>query len=373
MNWLKEMFAKIGPTWKRWGASALLVTVTAIITYLVTGKTPAPVIPPLPDVPIWEQPPDGWVEDKEAVQFVVAQLPFAVFADTPCGRGVDPLPDHVYMWQAYWTATGSPPASKNQGQVGSCVSFGTNNAIERTMMVEVAQGKPVIFKRLCEEATYGGSRVEIGGGRINGDGSVGAWAAKFVQKYGVVSREVHGVYDLSNYDQRRCREWGQAGVPDDLEPTLKEHPVQEITLVKTWASAKRALASGYGIAVCSDQGFSMQRDNRGIAAPRGSWAHCMCLDGYHVDADGKEYGHIENSWGETAHTGPVGWGNPPTSGFWADAKTVERMLGQGDSWAFSAVKGFPARRIDWSARAEPIRPFRPLQLFTPERAYAAAY
>lgn len=167
------------------------------------------------------------------------------------------------------------------------------------------------LRDIAEEVTYAGSRVEVGGGRLRGgDGSVGAWAAQFVQKYGVVSREVHGQYDLTKYSESRARSWGNSGVPDDLELVARQHSVRDITLVKTWADAKRALSQGYGIAICSDQGFAMQRDSRGVAAPKGRWAHCMCLDGYHIDESGNEFGHIENSWGGEYPYRPCGLGHP---------------------------------------------------------------
>lgn len=326
----------------------------------------------------------GWVPDPDAVKSVIEQQPFKVFSDTPAGKTAEELPDHVYLWKCYEQIFARPPPSKNQNPVGSCVAFGTNNAIERTMAFDIAILKrPYQFKHICEEVTYAGSRVEIGGGRIGGDGSVGAWAAQFVQKYGIVERAkvLDGRYDLTSYDPNRCRDWGRRGVPDDLEPLAREHPVKEITLVKSWAEAKKALAQGYGIAVCSNQGFVMQRDTRGICRPSGTWAHCMCLDGYHREADGKEFGHIENSWGPNAHTGPVGWGNPPPSGFWTDSATIDRMLRQGDSWAFSTVKGWPARKVIWPAalpaevarysdRAGAREPKRPLSIFQSEFALA---
>ena len=332
--------------WLPWLGWLLAVIATAVASYL-GYQTPVP--PPPMDVPS-----QGWIENPDEVDRVVAGLQFKSFADTPAGQAADPLATHAYLWEAERRVTGSNPPSKNQNPVGSCVSFGTNTAIERTIAVEAASGKPFRVVRLVEEATYGGSRVEVGGGRIRGDGSVGAWAADWVRKWGVIERGKHGSHDLTRYDPQRCRDWGRNGVPDDLETVAREHSVQTTTLVKTWEDAKRALSQGYGIAICSSQGFAMRRDSNGVCRASGSWAHCMCLDGYHAEGD-KEYGHIENSWGPDAHTGPVGWGDPPTSGFWAESRTIDRMLKQGDSWAFSAVNGFPARRIDWLVHVDPPR------------------
>ena len=299
------------------------------------------------DFPAPPTPSFGWVRDDVAVEQVSQGLRFKVFTDTPAGQADKPLPAAVYLWEAYRKIDPAGPPVKNQGPVGSCVSFGTNNAILRSMACDIVYNRRAFeIKDIAEEVTYAGSRVEIGGGKIRGDGSVGAWAAQFVQKFGIVSREKHGAYDLSKYDTARCRSWGNSGVPNDLEAVAKEHPVAEITKVRNWAEAKKALAQGYGIAVCSDQGFSMTRNANGVARASGSWAHCMCLDGYHTDG-AKEYGHIENSWGGSAFSGPVGWGNPSPAGFWADSSVVDRMLKAGDSWAFSGVKGFPARDSDW--------------------------
>lgn len=286
----------------------------------------------------------GWVDEPEQVAAVAAEQPFPVFGDTPAGNISEAdLPDHVYLWKAREQLTGKPWPSRNQGSVGSCVSFGTVAAVEATCSAEILAGQPEELKDLVQEVVYALSRVEVNGGRVpfRGDGSIGAWAAKAVKTWGVLDRAIHGTYDLRTYDEKRCRSWGSSGVPDDLEPTVKRYPVQGITLVKTWTEAKKALAQGFGIAVCSSQGFSMTRGPDGFAKPVGSWAHCMALLGYRTQ--GREGGWICNSWGPSAHTGPVGDGNPPTCGFWAEAQVVERMLSQGDSWAFSAVQGFPAR------------------------------
>ena len=123
----------------------------------------------------------GWIDDPVAVQAVQATLAVPVFATTDA-NAADTLPDHAYLWEAYRKTVGKNPPAKNQGQVGSCVSFGTNTAIRRTMAVEIFVGEPEEFRDIAEEVTYGGSRIEIGGGRLSGDGSVGAWAAKFVEQ-----------------------------------------------------------------------------------------------------------------------------------------------------------------------------------------------
>lgn len=303
----------------------------------------------------------GWVDDYAAVEDVLSRRRFKSFGHTPAGRAADPLPKQVFLWDAYRKILGTLPPAKDQGNVGSCVSFGTNNAVARTLAVEVALGaQPMEFKDIAEEVTYGGSRVQVGKKQIRGDGSVGAWAAEFVNKWGVVSREKHGSCDLSVYSVTVCRKMGQSGVPADLQAVAKQSPVKNIALVKGWEDAKLSLSQGYGIAVCSNQGFTMKRDANGVCKPSGSWAHCMCLDGYVIVAAGKEYGHIENSWGQNAHTGPVGWGNPSTAGFWAESRVVDRMLRAGDSWSFSAAVGFPARKIDWFVMRPPFVRSNPL-------------
>lgn len=288
--------------------------------------------------------PMGWVDSPEAVAAIADSLPF-VFADTEAGQVTD-LPEQVFLWELARTVTGGLLPARNQGTVGSCVSFGTVRAIEYTMIAEIAAGQPEQFLELATEVVYGGSRVEVGKGVLRGDGSIGAWAATFVRDWGVLNRGVFGSIDLRQYSASRCREWGKSGVPDELEPIAKVHPVKQITRVRTWLEAKKALAAGYGIALCSDQGFSMERNANGVAGPKGTWQHCMCLCGYGVIA-GKEHGRIDNSWGPTAHTGPTGLGSPGTEGFWAEAKVVDYMLGKGDCWIFSNVDGFPVKRLDW--------------------------
>lgn len=307
----------------------------------------------------------GWVNDPEEVRRTAGDLPTKVFADTPAGQTRD-LPPYVYLWHAHKKLLGKNPPEKDQNPTGSCVGFGTTTAIERTLAAEIVMrgGHASEFAHFSEEVTYAGSRVEANGGTCpirNGDGSNGSWAAKWATKYGMVPKGKYGSIDLTEYSASRARAWNYSGVPDELEPTAKKFPVKDATRITNWADAKKALANGYGIQVASSQGFARQRDANGVCRAQGNWAHSMCLDGYHTQG-GREYGHIENSWSKmNYHTGPVGWGEPTAAGFWADADVIDRMLREGDSWAYSGAVGFPAKRVplNWDVRATPSRPLRP--------------
>lgn len=288
----------------------------------------------------------GWNHDPEAVKRVVEKLRFKHFGETPAYKQQEPLPKEVFMWQAYQKLfDGKLPPSKRQGSIGSCVSFGTANAVCRTMAVAIAfAGAPYDYKDLAEEVIYGGARQQICKQGPGGEGTNGSCAAKFVQQYGVAPRENIGGYDLSTYSVATCRSFGNKGVPKSIIDAIKDNKVKDITQIKTWQEAKVCLSSGWGIAVCSGVGFNGKRDANGIKKASGNWAHCMCLDGY-CTIDGKEYGHIENSSGD--EEGPVGPGSPSKAGFWALSITIEKMLKAGDSWAFSDVQGFPARKVNW--------------------------
>jgi hypothetical protein len=151
--------------------------------------------------------------------------------------------------------------------------------------------------------------------------------------------------DLSKFNPKLARRWGQIGLPDELEPEARKHPVRTISLVNSFNEAKAAIANGYPVAVCSNQGFTMIRDRDGFCVPRGSWAHCMCFIGA---IGGQRPGLCcLQSWGANVPKGPIGFGDHPDCAFWVDAEVVERMLRQGDSWALSAFDGFPARKLDW--------------------------
>jgi hypothetical protein len=307
----------------------------------------------------------GWERDADAIAENLDPARTVQFAATPAGRAVLAGDSDVYLWQAVRKAAGKGPEwypNVNQGAVGSCVGAGNKHGVDALQGVQIARGANLTWKPVSAEVIYAGSRVEVGGGRIRGDGSVGSWAAKWVKDYGVVPMEVVGAHDLSRYSESRARSWGRTGVPDDLEPVARQHPVKGVAVVTSWPDVDRAVRQGYPVVVCSDQGFAMDRDRDGFCDPEGRWAHCMCFLG--VRGGARQGAFCLNSWGDRAHTGPTYPADAPPAGFWVDARTVDRMVRQGESFAYSDAAGFPGRKLpdDWFIRRPPGRPRDPFAL-----------
>lgn len=296
--------------------------------------------------------PMGWTDDPSQVEAIATTLPFKVFSDTPAGQAQDELPDRAFLWEYATKVLGKPIPTRNQGGVGSCVAFGAAGAVEYLMVLQIAFGAKEEWKEVSQEVIYGGSRVQIGGGQIRGDGSVGAWAAKWLKDYGVVPRGVYpGGIDLTKYSESTCRDYGERGCPKSLEPIAKLRPVREITRVPTTKDALKALASRYPLTIASNVGFGQRgpyvRDRDGVLRASGTWAHQMFVIGYVKHPARGWLFCIMNSWDKDWVSGPAGAGNPPPGSFWCDEPTMQRILSAGDSWAFSSLNGFPLRRLDW--------------------------
>jgi hypothetical protein len=377
-----EWKKKYGPVLIQVAAYVITLLLGALAAYLGLPAPPPVVVERNVMVPVVDEfnsrgGPDpayttGWKDDEDGVSEIVKGIPIKVFADTPAYRGMVVEPDHVYLWEASKKVLGKHIPTRDQKSVGSCVAFGAAAAVEYLQVIQIASGTPGEFRDLVQEVIYGGSRVEVGGGRIRGDGSVGAWGAEWCQQWGVIARGKFGSLDLSEYNEARCREFGKTGVPDELEPIARERPVQSITQVKTIAEARAALANGYPITVASNVGFGNRspytRDAEGFLRASGTWAHQMVLIGYRTGARPGMY--CLNSWGPDWVKGPPGPGEPPPGGFWIDDRTVLRMFNDGDSWAFGALVGFPARKLDWLIRAGPPRP-RDIFTFAPRESSLA--
>ena len=232
--------------------------------------------------------------------------------------------------------------------IGDCVSQGAATVVDVVKAVEVTSGDGDETWRAetASETRNGLSRVEVGKGELGQeDGSYGAWGAQAVKEYGTLVRERYGQHNLSGYSGELAREWGVDGLPDELEPTAREHLIREISLVTTYSDVRDALANGYAVTIASMQGFRHHRDEDGFLKPEGEWPHQMAVIG--MDDEFKRPGVlVMNSWGTNWVTGPTRH-NQPRGSFWLDAEVLEdRILSEEDSWAFGNYEGWPARSLD---------------------------
>ena len=285
----------------------------------------------------------GWRYDPDEVGRTLAGMPrplFAAAAPDLAGSGAGKT---ALLFKAFKDVNGGYLDYPAQ-TIGDCVSQGFGHGIDLLECVQIAIAKaPEDFKQTATEAVYGMARVDVGGQRGSySDGAVGAWAAKAVSTLGTVSRDVVGPYDGN-----RAKEWGAKGVPQDVMAKAGAHKVKTASLVSTYAELEDALANGYPVTVCSNQGFSLTRDADGFCRAKGSWAHCMLIVG--VRADGRDGACIFQSWGSDVPSGPLALDQPPNS-FWAERSVVEDMLSMRDSWSLSSFEGYPSQTLPdhWS-------------------------
>ena len=243
----------------------------------------------------------------------------------------------------------------NGSIVHNCVSQAWGLSVDILDAIQISRGKGEWIAKAATEVIYAGGRVEVGDGRIRGDGMHGSLAGNWCKDYGILLRKPYldGKYDFSEYSGSKARKWAHkcrtctpwgGGVPDELEPLAKEHPVKTITLVTSWEQARDALYNGYPIAVCSSYGFDSDRDSQGFAEHNTIWYHSMALAGMD-DTNKRPGGLFINSWGDWIK-GPTRL-DQPSGSFWVDAGVIDEMLKQEDSFALSNYIGYPRQKLDY--------------------------
>ena len=282
----------------------------------------------------------GWEPRPDDVAEVVESLPIKSFGATPAMEQA--IPDELLGHKIFKKVTGQDWPVLNQGQIGSCVAHGGVNALAFSMIGDIVSGDAEEFRTVSREVAYGLMRVQVGHNRLGrGDGGIGAWQAKAFKEFGTVEESKVG-----QYSESRCRQYGASGPPAELVKSAAEHKLSDYTQVNSFEQLCSSLASGYGVIVCSNRGFSMQRDDRGFCRPRGVWHHAMAFIGYRKS--GSHPGALLcNSWGGSTTTGPRPDDIPPCT-WWVEPDVVNYMLRQDDSFAMSGgFSGFPARKLNW--------------------------
>jgi hypothetical protein len=290
----------------------------------------------------------GWNEalaQSEEIRNAVARMPeFEI-------EGVvrDNRTANVRLWDYSKQIEAKVPNYRQE--IGDCVSFGWACGVNYLQCVQIALSQQSEFHEAFQPYIYGTSRIQIGKGRLgSGDGSIGAWAAKAVQTYGVLAADAD---EVPSYAGSVARQWGSRGPPEQFLTLGKKTLVKTVSPVKSSDDVRDAICNGYPVPICSNAGFGSisKSHDRQVGRWTTSWAHCMCLIAYDGSDDGRKAGNGEpvyfcqNSWGPTAHPQPL-QGEPP-GGFWVRESDVDKIARQGDSYAISSFDGFPAQDIDF--------------------------
>jgi hypothetical protein len=319
----------------------------------------------------------GWIkptdeQQKAALEEIkkIQGIDPADFAKIAKSLEADDDNSPVFLWDAEQHVLKKTLPSWNQGSIGSCVSHGWGRAVQDLILTQCTKNPekwPGAF--VNREAIYGGSRVQIGGGRIGGDGSVGSWAAGWVSKYGVIFDQnypdVSPTVDLSGgYTVSRCKSWGNSGCPKQLEAVAQKHPVKTVAMVKTSADVWAAIGNGYPVPVCSNVGFDSPITD-GFCVRSGTWNHCLTIRARFIHPTKGKCFVIQNSWGSymrndgsnqinvSNRADPV---TLPEGCFAVTASDVDAIVSQGDSFAISSFVGFPKQKLHWFVKMENNNP-----------------
>lgn len=274
----------------------------------------------------------GCLFSREHTEYLLSTLKYPYFKDASRrirGSGAGKL---CLPFKSVYKVSKEEPYLEAQ-TTGDCVSHGTRNAIDVSRAVEID------IKFESESFMALGATEGIYGSRGHGgQGMSCSGAAEWVNSEGgILLRKKYSFVDLSKYNASIGTAWGSRGVPKEVSQEAAKHQVKTISLVKNVEEVRDALANGYGVAICSGQGFSSTRDSKGYAKASGSWSHCLSAIGCNEDGDII----INNSWGPNWISGPKPEYGFPDGAFLAKADVVDRMVKSDGSYAFSNVDGFP--------------------------------
>jgi hypothetical protein len=340
----------------------------------------------------------GYVPNPEGTREFLRELKHPLFADAAPDVMNNAKGRDVFLYRyadkAHRQVYGKPFTVWDQGNHGSCVSFGFALASYVGQTVDWSQGErddPPLL--VATEPIYAGSRTlaRLPPQRKNydGDGSYGGAAARWISGRckdpgvgGILYRQKYGNIDLTEYSIPRSESWGRDGVPAELAKEGMKHPAQNVALCRDWASLCASLENGMPVAICSGVGFGQKwgavRDANGFRprVPGSQWSHCMCIISLRHKANGspRDGALIANSWSPDWISGPRWPDDMPEGCFWASREAIEEILDAEDSFAIAGVNGFAARDLDngaWLEKA-PIRPERAAKPSTVANAYSLA-
>jgi hypothetical protein len=281
---------------------------------------------------------NGWHPDEAAEGFKIFGSKLPKFQLS--GQANDFKNGRRMLWEYARKVLGKDIDNFPQA-IGCCVSMACKNVHEYLQVTEIAMnGDAELYKDIFPPYFYGTSRVFVGGGRINGDGSTGVWMQEAAKKYGALACDEKGV---PKYSGSVARQWGNSGPPKEFVEIAKNYIVKTTAICTNAEDAANSLNAGHLVEVCSNVGFNMEPGSDGFHRPAGTWNHALTLIGFEDHPQYGLYFIILNSWGDvhgrlkdfsTSTDMPVGI-------LRVKGDVVSRMLSQQDSYVYSSFEGFP--------------------------------
>ena len=227
-----------------------------------------------------------------------------------------------------------------------CVSMSTRNAGMIDYCVDALFGETEFKGRLCTENLYGAR------GDAYDRGANCSELAEYVSQQGDGGFLYRGIYkspdgkstvDLSKYKASIGVNWGRSGPPKWINDIASQNKALRVFSIKSVEEARDALAAGFGISLCSDYGFSSERNSDGVSESRGSWNHGMAWVGVDDSSEmSSKYGGplflIQNSWG-IFNDGPKR-NEQPDGSFYIRPKIAKGMIAAGGAWCLASVRGY---------------------------------
>lgn len=296
----------------------------------------------------------GWLPPtKNSVEEFIRRTPRPYLSQQVSRRFIGSGKNRIVLLHKYLARALGKEIESHHQKGPDCVgqAYGLGVDILAATQVHALGLRERFISKASTEIIYAGSRYEIGykvhgnAGILRGGGSRGIYAAEFLRDYGSLVRKQYGDIDLTEYNVGLANEWGRVGIPDQLEPIAKLHPVQSFALMRSYADCRDAIANGYPVIFCSNQGFNPNcrkcnpggRDADGFLKACGTWYHGML--GLAMDDTKRPGILVQNSWGPDWVGGPTRLFQPPGS-FWVEAKTIDYMCQQNDTFAISNFFGF---------------------------------
>jgi hypothetical protein len=349
----QEILKMIGSKNHKWYFSRLWLSLAVGLVLLAVGAFvdrhywSAPEVTPESDRMGWDP-----VAAARDAPIAAALMPKFEVRDPKTNQVVTGVGKNAEMWKYSKIANGGKNVPALQQETGDCVPHGAARAfIERTSYQIVKEGRNEVLKIPFPSYIYGIARIDIAGGRQGTQqGAAGIWAVQGMQALGVLTFDQAEKLGYK-YSGKLSDLWGLRGVPQAVKDVASKFRIRTYAQIKTWADVRDALVNGYPVTVASNVGFkgaSYVKDGKRWLQPAGVWKHQMCFIGCEDRVGRAKGAYCMNSWGADAHEKPMD--DEPPGGFWVDWQTVQRMVSQGDSWAFTDSDGFPAdASASWDA------------------------